>query len=633
MESGVKEDLTDDTFTLVKQQFDEFADATIDCRRLAERCRDYYDGNQWTDEERRTLAKRKQPCITDNKIKDKCDTMLGIEKQMRTDPKAYPRTPGDDESAEAATDALRFVADQSKYHRTTRKPAAENLIIEGLCGGQVIVEKTKKRPKVCMEHIRWDRLFYDIHSLEPDFSDCNHKGFFTWMDYSDAIRMFKGKKEALQASCDPGAKDRTHDDKPRYVQTVRARKRIQIFEHYFKVDGVWNFAKWCQGGWLEEPKPSSYKDENDEPTCCIEIQSLYRDSEGMPYGAVPRLIDLQDEHNKRRSKMLHLLNAKRVIVRKGEFEDINRLRTEVHKPDGVVEVSGNIDQVRVEDNLRESAGQFQLMQQTEAALSATGPNGALQGDSGSISGRAKQLDQQAGTLQLTPLFDALDGWELRMYQQAWLRARQFWTAEMWVRVTDDEQKVKFVALNQTVTQADLKAQQLKDEQIPDEEKRQILEQIAQDPQLREPARDERGKPIKKNAVAEMDIDIIIDRTQDIINVQQEQFEMLASIAETRPEIPFEILVEMSQLRSEIKKRVTDRLKGEDNPQAAQMAQMQQMMQELATKLQMQELALKQAQTDKTDAEADKIREETVSAHVNTASQLVQSQTPQAEMVQ
>lgn len=604
----------DEDLTTARQQFEEYADATVNCRALAEKCRDYRDGEQWTAAEREVLKKRKQPCITDNKIGDKCDTLLGIERQMRTDPKAFPRNPNDEGSAEAATDALRYIADQSNFNRTVRKPASDNLAVEGICAGHVIVERRKgKYPKVSMEHIRWDRLYYDIHSLREDYEDKTYCGYFRWMDFDSAKREFKGREDVLEqsvsASSIAGA-DRSLDDKPRYVMTARGRKRVQVFKHFMLKDGQWHEGVWCRGGWLEDLKPSAYTDEDGEPRCCMELQATYRSGDGDPYGVVKRYLDLQDEHNKRRSKMLHLLTAKRIVTRKGAVEDINQVRAEVHKPDGVVEINGDPNEFRVEDNLKEAQGQWQLLQQTDIALSHTGPNAALQGQTGSLSGRAKELDQQAGTLLVSPLFDALDAWELRMYRQAWWRVKQYWTAEMWVRVTDDENKIRFVGLNQPVLQGDMLAEQLKTQQIPPEQKQAILQEIAADPASQQPVI-ENGKRKMKNEVAVMDVDIIIDRMQDTVNIQQEQFEILASIAEKRPEIPFDVLVEMSQLRSDTKKRIKDRLTGENDPAAQQQAQFkavmdQQMLEKLA------------AEVRKINAQAAKDEAATVESHIDAA---------------
>ena len=50
---------------------EQYLDATEDARRRSERARDYKDGYQWTEQERRILKNRNQPCITNNRIKPK----------------------------------------------------------------------------------------------------------------------------------------------------------------------------------------------------------------------------------------------------------------------------------------------------------------------------------------------------------------------------------------------------------------------------------------------------------------------------------------------------------------------------------------------------------------------------------
>jgi hypothetical protein len=631
--------LSDDAHQAVMQQFEEFADGTTEIRKLAEKCRDYKDGNHWTDEERKTLARRKQPCITDNKIQDKCDTLAGIEKKQRTDPKAFPRNPSpqDEQAAEAATDSLRYIADKNNYKTSVRAEAVDNLIVEGLCAGQVIVEKKKgSEPDVCMEHIRQDRVYYDIHSLKKDFSDARYKGYFTWMDYEEAAENPAWNKEVLEASVGSTSKSsptRSLDDKPRWVMTQGKRKRVQVFKHYRLKGGVWNESVWCRGGWLEEEKPCAYKDDAGQPMCCVEIQALYRDSEGAPYGVVPRYLDLQDEHNKRRSKMLHLLNAKRIIIGAGMVSDedggVKRLRDEAHKPDGVMVIQGDVSQIKVEDNLAEAEGQWRLLQQTDMALAQTGPNAALAGTSGSLSGVAKARDQVAGELPISPLFDALDAWELRMYRQVWHRVKQFWNAEMWIRVTDDEQKVKWVGLNQPLSQADMAAQAAaqdpKFQSLPDEEKRAIITQLAQHPAAQAPALNEQsGAPMKRNDVAQMDVDIIIDRGQDTVTVQQEEFAQLAEIANGRPEIPFDVIVEMSQLRSTTKKRVLEKLSGADDPMAQQRAQMQQMIEQLNA-------ALLQAKVRRENASAQRDEVAAVEGQVDASVKVATFTSPQPEV--
>lgn len=612
-------DFQDTDHQLVVGQFEEFADGTITARKLWEKCRDYRNGDQYTEEERKTLKARKQPIITDNKIQDKCDTLLGIEKQMRTDPKAYPRNPSeeDQQAAEAATDALRYIADTSDYKLKARKGAADNLMVEGLCFGQVVIDKEASPIKVCMERIRQDRGFYDIRSLEDDFSDKRYCGYFTWMDEEDVLGDFPDSRAILDTSNDGGwSSEETYDDKPRYIISQSKRKRVQVFTHYYLKRDTWYECTWVRGGFLAKPKPCTYKDENRKPTCPIEIQALYRDSDGHPYGVVPRYLDLQDEHNKRRSKMLHLLTAKRIVVQKGLVGDedggLNKIRAEIHKPDGVVEVSGDIEQFRVEDNLAESEGQWRLLQQTDAALSATGPNAALAGVSGDLSGIAKARDQQAGQLPISPLFDALDSWELRMYRQAWARVRQFWKAETWIRVTDNEESPKWVGLNQPVTVGDQLMEQAKNDprfqQLPPEDQQRTMQNIAADPASKQQAV-QNGKLLKRNVPGQIDVDIIIDRAPDVATLQQEEFGILAELAKTRPEVQFKTLVKLSGIRQALKREVVDELKNGSNPaaMAQQMQQVQQMGEQL-TQLQ-QELQQKAEELKTQEAELQTARAE------------------------
>lgn len=610
MESSVapKDDSLDERI----QEFRDFADSTSTARALAEKCRDYKNGYQLTEAERKALAKRKQPPVIDNKVQDKCDTLIGIEQQTRTDPKAFPRTPEHEGAADAATDALRYIKDDNSFTEVATA-AYDNLIVEGLCAGEVIIEKRKGTyPCVKMNRIRWDRLYYDPHSLELDYSDARYKGFFTWMDESKAKVMWPDKEEVFGESFAGSAatEGETFDDKPRFMAMSGKRKRLQIFTVYFRDGDQWMRAVWCSGGYLEGPEASNYKNEDGKPDCCIELQAVYKDRDGNPFGAVQRWLDLQDAHNKRHSKMLHLLNTKQILAEKGAIEDINKFRAELHKPDGVMETAPGM-KAEVITNLDMAQGQFQLLQYTDAQLSSTGPNAALMGQTGDLSGKAKQLDQQAGSLMTAPLANAHRSWKLRMYRHAWNRVRQYWNSQMWIRVTDDEDSVRFVGLNQPVTHGEAMAEQLKNEQMPPEQKMQMVQQIARDPAMQQPYI-ENGKPKVKNNVAEMDVDIVIDEAPDTITVQAEEFEKLVRLAESGAvQIPGKALITASGLRSQTKKLILDQMSGANDPAAQAMAEMQKRMADL-------EATLKQVQIAKTVAETEKIQQETTGEHIDDA---------------
>jgi protein involved in temperature-dependent protein secretion len=81
---------------------------------------------------------------------------------------------------------------------------------------------------------------------------------------------------------------------------------------------------------------------------------------------------------------------------------------------------------------------------------------------------------------------------------------------------------------------------------------------------------------RANEVERMDVDIRIEDAPDTISIQQEQFEVVAQLAQAQPQNAqlFEMVIELSTLRN--KDKVLERLKGGSNPeqQQAMQAQMQ-----------------------------------------------------------
>jgi hypothetical protein len=603
---------SDETLNWLIRQFNESADVTQNSRKEAEIHRDYYDGKQWSEKELAILEARKQPAVTDNRIKDKIDYSLGLERKQRTDPKALARHPDDDPAADAITAALRYVADCNQFPQVKSKVFG-NLSVEGFGGAEVIADsktyaKTKNK-KILIRHIRWDRLFYDAHSMADDFSDCRYLGIIKWMDLDEAISTYKGKVVSkdyrgfgqnyeLFTSESFVAGFPTYDDKPpRWFD--RGRKRIQIVEHYYKKGSDWYRAVYTRVGFIEEPKVSVYIDAETQETCCpLILQALYVDREGNRYGAVKRYKDLQDEINKRRSKSLHLLSVNQALAEKGAVDDVEAARRELAKPDGFVEYTPGM-KMEVRENADLAEGQFKLLQEAQLALSATGPNEALLGTTGDISGRAKQLDQQGGLITLGIQGDSIRFWQKRVMTAVFSRMKQFMTGEQFIRITDGE-KSKFQPLNSTYP--------------PDH------------PQVRA-GKVQPGQPM--NVLPEMEMDIIIDEAPDVATVQQEDFQSLVSLADGKIPIPPQALIEASGLSSATKKKVLDSMMGhlpdgtEIPPQVKQQMdqaqqQIQQIQQAQAQKAQEQMQTEQQIQQAKAEALLQQTKAQAALDKVNAA---------------
>ena len=518
------------------QWYQDFVTSTSDSRELAERDRDYVDNKQWTAEEQAILRKRKEPIVTINRIKPKIDSLIGLEVQSRVDVKAFPRTPKDEQSAEAATDSLRYIADNSDFDQV-KTDAAYNLFIEGTCGGVVEVEKTSRGFEVRPHHIPWDRLIIDPRSCRKDGKDARWMGMAIWMDTEEARRVFP-KAEDGAFNSDRHTMGDTHDDKPKDL--FISDSRTKLIEIYYREAGQWHHCIFTGMGFLVKPRLSPYLDDESRPCNPIEIQRAFLDRDNNPYGYVRQMISVQDEINKRRSKALHLVSMRQVIAEDGAVNNVNTAKREFAKADGWIVKNRGFD-IDVQNTSDLAMGQFNLLQEGKDEIDSIGANASVMGKDDRVqSGRALQSRQQAGMAELTPVLDGLRSWELRMYRQMWCRVKQFWTEEKWVRVTDDEKNVKFVGLNKPVLYRD------------------VLEQRgtpydALDPRLDEVVGIE-------NAVAELDVDIILDAVPDTVNIQSEQFELLVQMYQANPEaIPMEMIVESSSLRN--KAAIIERLQG------------------------------------------------------------------------
>lgn len=557
-DTGPEADLLD-VNDLVRM-FEESEDSSLDARGQAERDRDYYDGKQLTADEQSTLRKRGQPVVIDNRIKDKIDFLLGLEKQQRMDPKALPRTPVHEDDADGCTQALRYVTEEEGY-KQKRSACWKNLLVEGAAGIAVAVKSPRSSATqvslggtppmlpspdgsplmaappqimdVTLRRVAWDRMFWDPHSSEPDFSDSFYLGVVVWMDWSEALAQYGDTPEnrnALEVTMQTSTISQTYDDKPKFrIWADKKRKRVRIVQMWIKRDEQWYFAEFTKGGILKAG-PSPYKTDAGESDCELIFQSAYVDRDNNRYGLVREMISLQDGVNKRHSKALHLLNTAQIVMTEGALSalnDVEKVRKEAAKPDGVIVVAeGNrAIEERFQFNTRSdlAGGQLQLLQEMKQAIDLKGPNATMLGDKTgggqAASGKAIIASQQGGIMSIGDLSDNLRHLDLRVYRAIWNRIRQFWNGEKWLRVTDDENNVKWVGIN--VDRARLQMA------------------MQQNPQMGQKIAGAIGR------VAELDCDIILDEAPDALTPQLEQFQALVELKkfDKENEIPFRAIVQ------------------------------------------------------------------------------------------
>lgn len=480
-------------------------------------CFDFYDSDQYTGDELQRLARRNQPPIVINQIKPAINGLLGVADKARSQPHCWPRTPGDTESADAASEILRYVADHAHFRRT-RLDAFRDCLIAG--AGAVLIGCDPDL-NVTVTPIRWEELFFDPRSRRPDFADARYLGIAKWMYADDIEALYPGAGRladlAIDASggagvaMDDAGMDRPHSGAAQPWFDRKAR-RVLVIELYYKETGQWRRCVHTGADILEDG-PSPFLDHKGRPDCPIEAMSAYVKRDNSRYGAVADMLDPQREYNKRRSAALHRMVAKQVEVADpiAIGADVEVARSEAARPDGVLPPG-----FRFADNRADIAGQIELMEVSRGEIDRMALNPAVVGRSGTDpSGRALLARQQAGLLEFGPLFSGLEDWELRCYRQMWARARQYWRAPQFIRVTDDENAPRFVGVNQ-------------------------------------PLMDGQGGVLGyENAIAEMDVDITVDTQQDSGSLLHEAFLELVQLVGNsqvyQQQVGFDTLLELSPI--------------------------------------------------------------------------------------
>lgn len=563
-------------------RYREWVDLYGDARKQNCRDEEYYDGDvygtgegQWTSEQLAILKDRKQAPNVFNETANEVNAIAGVEQRSRSEPRALPRTPKDQYAAEIATDALRYIKEQTQWPKIKAEA-----FLEGIKIGYAAVEIGGAEDTVPVTPIRWREFCFDPRSRRSDFSDARWLGIAKWIDSDTAIETYApavaqpqipqqpqtgdpmllmqwqaqaqavvaqyqkdiARREAIKAAientCDGGSSlggETADEDEMPVSFGDRKRKRIFVVDmwHQDAKHGWYRCVFTGQGKLFTEAASLVEKDQwgKQRKVSPIKAYSTFVSAKGWRYGVIRNMRSPQDEINMRRSKALHLLTMRQIITKPGNYgQDGNResLRREAMRPDGIIEVSDPAN-FRLENNIDLAVGQQRLGEEAREFIRRKGANAELQGQpSGAKSGRAILAMQQAGLGQLGPVFDRFHEWEDACYRAQWHRVQQFWTAPMYVRVTDDKNAAKFAAVNGAPVLGDDGQPKMREPQ-PGMMQAPMMGAAGMGrnggPELTPEDMGEAGPML-----AELDMDIIVDRANESAVLQAEQFEEMTKLA-------------------------------------------------------------------------------------------------------
>lgn len=472
----------------------------------------YYNHKHWTSEQLAVLNARKQLPTVWNRIKRKVDFLVGTQQRLRRDPKGYARTPVHEQAADIASAVLRYMDDASKW-----KAEASMCVRDYFVAGIGVSYNSIEDGEPVKRWVPVEKFFYDPRSINPFFRDVKYLGLVQWVDL-DAAKQIIGAVGGNVAQLETlvGSQADTVSDwntNKEWVIANANERRLRLVEMWYLHEGRWRCAYLCGTEKLADvPSPYVRGKSTGHPYNPV---SCYIDEKGDRYGLVIGMIPVQDEINFVHSKLTWLLAARQVLVEEGAVKDIDAVRRQLMRADGVISLTPGAmaaNKFQIQKHEAEISGWTGMLQAALAEIENLGPNPGLIGRGDGIntqSGRAILAQQNAGMTELSPVFEQIREWQLEGYKVDWLNARQFWTGEKWIRVTDDDASQQFVALNRVI----------------------------QNPLT--------GAIIVENRVAELDLDIIVEEGPDTITMKEEMMQTFGQIGQAAIGPLGKVLIELS----------------------------------------------------------------------------------------
>lgn len=408
----------------------------------------FYDNEQYTAEELKELRDRNQPDIVINEIAPKVDALSSTESTSRTIISFRHRT--FEKQDIVMGEALTAYAMQIQELEDGKYKISE-AFADSLKGGIGWIGLSRnEEDRICIEIPDVYEMVWDIDDLSTNMDNQGMVHRHKWMDIEDAKIAFPAhasKLDKLMNVRDPNADlagitisdkydneimDFFVDDKLDKVKvietqyTIPAKKyRYQTPDDRFKevfseqeankkkkkgteVDEI-DSHQIMQGYWamgiLLSHAPLAYQTGKFE---YIPLVYKRRRSDGVPMGIIEAAKDPQRELNKRRSKMMHLLNTRGVLVEGGSIDDIEVFRKEITRPDPVI-ITNPGSRIEFLNNLQLADSQFRVMQQSKEDIQAvTGVRDELLGaQTNATSGKAQEIRQRSSLRTQAFAFDRL----------------------------------------------------------------------------------------------------------------------------------------------------------------------------------------------------------------------------------
>lgn len=469
---------------------------------------DFYDNIQWSEEDIRVLKERGQAPICYNVISTTVNWLINSQKRMKANFKILPRRKDGGKQAERKTQLLKYLADVNRTEFDVSQ-AFEDAVKAGIGWIEDGAQNEDDGEQIYSRYESWRNVLWDSAGVQKDTSDWRYIFRSKWVDQDVATAMFPDRAGLIEHSCSQASAflsdgddgDDAMDSQEDMLDSFAAgnsvdqyaRSRVRLIECWFRVPMK---VKKISGGefsgeMYDESSRGHQADITSGKAVVVErmmmrvhvaimttagmlfhSESPYRHNnfpltpvwgnrrarDGMPYGIIRGLRDIQEDINKRASKALAILSSNKVIMDEGAVDDIDDFRDEVAKPNAVIVKKPNKSiELAVDRDL--APAHLDLMSRSIAMIQQVGgvTDEAMGRTTNAVSGVAVTARQEQGQLATAHFFENLRLARQIQGEKQLSLIEQYFSQEKQFRITNMRGNPEYITVNDGMPENDITA--------------------------------------------------------------------------------------------------------------------------------------------------------------------------------
>jgi hypothetical protein len=438
----------------LKESFWAGYDAYLESRKESEIVWNMYHNRQWTDEQQNILENRGQPKETFNVIKLFARMLVGYYSTVMNTVRAEPVQYSDSTVASLVTDVISAV-----FESNDMEIEGDNIKLSGIVSG---VMCASCEPYFTGKRDSFGRPLYDIRirnvpdyeivldpmSTAEDYSDASFMHRFKWLP-EDAVRKIFGQAtvDKLTAYENQLNIEEAEFD---YNKGQNFYGRYRIFNNYLIVHTVIedDDGKRWSIFWSGDQEIRRDEITYQDVKWSYRVTKIHTSNYTEYYGVFREVIETQKAINQAIVKLQLMANSQKVFVQNNAVENVDEFTAAVNRVTGVIPVK-DIMGIKVENMAREALEQYQIIDRAlDRIQRILHINDSFLGMAyASDSGRKVKLQQNAAIMALRYLTVRIESFYKLLGRDVAMLAKQYFTAEQCLRVTDEVVGTRFIELN------------------------------------------------------------------------------------------------------------------------------------------------------------------------------------------